>query len=48
MAVNDSLLLPVPDEDGAPFWEFAARGERRVPACTRSHINNRRSRPQSK
>ncbi|WP_405437331.1 Zn-ribbon domain-containing OB-fold protein [Streptomyces anulatus] len=33
MAVNDSLLLPVPDEDGAPFWEYAARGELRVQAC---------------
>ncbi|MBQ1111079.1 Zn-ribbon domain-containing OB-fold protein [Streptomyces anulatus] len=33
MAVNDSLLLPVTDEDGAPFWEYAARGELRVQAC---------------
>lgn len=30
----DQLLLPVPDEDGAPFWEYAARGELRVQACT--------------
>lgn len=29
----DVLLLPVPDEDGAPFWEYAARGELRVQAC---------------
>lgn len=27
------LLLPVPDEDGAPFWEYAAHGELRVQAC---------------
>src|SRR4051812_9108350 len=27
------LLLPVPDEDGAPFWEYAARGELRGRAC---------------
>ncbi|WP_103532813.1 Zn-ribbon domain-containing OB-fold protein [Streptomyces sp. SM11] len=33
MDVNDSLLLPVADEDGAPFWEYAARGELRVQAC---------------
>ncbi|MGW7557871.1 hypothetical protein ACWGJZ_42430, partial [Streptomyces rimosus] len=25
-----ALLLPVPDDDGAPFWEYAARGELRV------------------
>ncbi|MEU4179422.1 Zn-ribbon domain-containing OB-fold protein [Streptomyces sp. NPDC026589] len=30
---NDSLLLPVADEDGAPFWEYTARGELRVQAC---------------
>lgn len=29
----DGLLVPVPDEDGAPFWEYAARGELRVQAC---------------
>ncbi|THA72794.1 hypothetical protein E6P78_01245 [Streptomyces sp. A0958] len=29
----DDLLLPVVDEDGAPFWEYAARGELRVQAC---------------
>ncbi|MFE3327810.1 Zn-ribbon domain-containing OB-fold protein [Streptomyces sp. NPDC059176] len=26
-------LTPVPDEDGAPFWEYAARGELRVQSC---------------
>ncbi|MEV4880180.1 Zn-ribbon domain-containing OB-fold protein [Streptomyces cyaneofuscatus] len=36
MGVNDSLLLPVADEDGAPFWEYAARGELRVQACASS------------
>ncbi|MEU6865055.1 OB-fold domain-containing protein [Streptomyces sp. NPDC046876] len=30
----EGLLLPVPDEDGAPFWEYAARGELRIQACT--------------
>ncbi|WP_327244915.1 Zn-ribbon domain-containing OB-fold protein [Streptomyces sp. NBC_01320] len=29
----ESLLLPVADEDGAPFWEYTARGELRVQAC---------------
>ncbi|GHK02684.1 hypothetical protein SY2F82_44810 [Streptomyces sp. Y2F8-2] len=29
-----ALLSPVPDEDGAPFWEYAARGELRVQACS--------------
>ncbi|MER8046117.1 OB-fold domain-containing protein [Streptomyces sp. NPDC094032] len=28
-----ALLTPVTDEDGAPFWEYAARGELRVQAC---------------
>ncbi|NLU70101.1 OB-fold domain-containing protein [Streptomyces sp. HNM0574] len=28
-----ALLSPVPDEDGAPFWEYAAQGELRVQAC---------------
>ncbi|GAA3394435.1 Zn-ribbon domain-containing OB-fold protein [Streptomyces roseoviridis] len=27
------MLTPVADEDGAPFWEYAARGELRVQAC---------------
>lgn len=27
------LLAPVVDEDGAPFWEYAAQGELRVQAC---------------
>ncbi|MFB6814207.1 Zn-ribbon domain-containing OB-fold protein [Streptomyces sp. NPDC056347] len=30
---TDGLLTPVVDEDGAPFWEYAARGELRVQAC---------------
>lgn len=30
---GDGLLLPVPDDDGAPFWEYARRGELRVQAC---------------
>jgi uncharacterized OB-fold protein len=32
--VNDALLTPVVDDDGAPFWEYAARGELRIQACT--------------
>ncbi|MGW2931372.1 Zn-ribbon domain-containing OB-fold protein [Streptomyces sp. NPDC001156] len=31
--MTDTLLSPVRDEDGAPFWEYAARGELRVQAC---------------
>ncbi|MFC9507761.1 Zn-ribbon domain-containing OB-fold protein [Streptomyces sp. NPDC057002] len=27
------MLRPVTDPDGAPFWEYAARGELRVQAC---------------
>ncbi|MFD8547655.1 Zn-ribbon domain-containing OB-fold protein [Streptomyces sp. NPDC059649] len=27
------LLTPVVDDDGAPFWEYAARGELRVQSC---------------
>ncbi|WP_055490646.1 Zn-ribbon domain-containing OB-fold protein [Streptomyces sp. TP-A0356] len=27
------MLPPVRDEDGGPFWEYAARGELRVQAC---------------
>ena len=27
------MLRPVPDADGAPFWEYAAQGELRVQAC---------------
>lgn len=30
---KDGLLLPVPDDDGAPFWSYAAAGELRVQAC---------------
>ncbi|MFI1409797.1 Zn-ribbon domain-containing OB-fold protein [Streptomyces sp. NPDC020707] len=29
------MLTPVVDDDGAPFWEYAARGELRVQACAR-------------
>ncbi|MDX3567434.1 zinc ribbon domain-containing protein, partial [Streptomyces scabiei] len=27
------MLTPAVDEDGAPFWEYAARGELRIQAC---------------
>lgn len=27
------MLTPVVDRDGAPFWEYAARGELRVQTC---------------
>ena len=30
---SPSLLSPVPDDDGAPFWEYAAQDELRVQAC---------------
>ncbi|WP_369235354.1 Zn-ribbon domain-containing OB-fold protein [Streptomyces sp. R21] len=29
-----ALLSPVPDDDGAPFWQYAAAGELRVQACS--------------
>ncbi|MFI9822894.1 Zn-ribbon domain-containing OB-fold protein [Streptomyces sp. NPDC052013] len=29
----ENTLKPVADADGAPFWEYAARGELRVQAC---------------
>lgn len=32
-APADQLLVPVPDDDGAPFWTYAARSELRVQAC---------------
>jgi uncharacterized OB-fold protein len=31
--MNDSLLSPVLDDDGAPFWQYAAQGELRIQAC---------------
>ncbi|MFI9203551.1 Zn-ribbon domain-containing OB-fold protein [Streptomyces sp. NPDC053048] len=33
VTTDNGLLLPVPDADGRPFWEYAARGELRVQAC---------------
>lgn len=30
---DTGLLFPVPDDDGAPFWEYAAQGELRIQAC---------------
>ncbi|MDT0549629.1 Zn-ribbon domain-containing OB-fold protein [Streptomyces lonegramiae] len=30
----EGLLAPVPDEDGAPFFAYAARGELRVQTCS--------------
>jgi uncharacterized OB-fold protein len=32
--MDESLLSPVLDDDGAPFWEYAARGELRVQDCS--------------
>jgi hypothetical protein len=31
---DSGLLLPVPDDDGAPFWSYAAQGELRMQACS--------------
>jgi uncharacterized OB-fold protein len=31
------MLRPATDTDGAPFWEYAARGELRVQACADCH-----------
>ncbi|QES42198.1 hypothetical protein DEJ49_15445 [Streptomyces venezuelae] len=33
-AKTEPLLTPTQDEDGAPFWEYAAAGELRIQACT--------------
>ncbi|MGW1195629.1 Zn-ribbon domain-containing OB-fold protein [Streptomyces sp. NPDC002536] len=30
---DNGLLAPVPDVDGAPFWDFATRGELRIQTC---------------
>ncbi|MGW2231199.1 Zn-ribbon domain-containing OB-fold protein [Streptomyces formicae] len=30
----EPLLTPTVDDDGAPFWQYAARGELRIQACT--------------
>ncbi|MEV1020324.1 OB-fold domain-containing protein [Streptomyces sp. NPDC050264] len=30
---TEALLTPTPDDDGAPFWDYAARGELRIQAC---------------
>ncbi|MFH8990795.1 Zn-ribbon domain-containing OB-fold protein [Streptomyces sp. NPDC017940] len=32
-AKPDPLLTPAVDDDGAPYWEYAARGELRVQTC---------------
>ncbi|WP_267244105.1 Zn-ribbon domain-containing OB-fold protein [Streptomyces sp. PR69] len=32
---GDTLLPPVIDQDGAPFWEYAAQGQLRIQACAR-------------
>ncbi|MEU6391853.1 OB-fold domain-containing protein [Streptomyces sp. NPDC046939] len=32
-ATQSALLTPTPDDDGAPFWAYAARGELRIQAC---------------
>jgi len=33
MSESRSLLSPVLDDDGAPFWQYAAQGELRIQAC---------------
>jgi uncharacterized OB-fold protein len=30
---HEGLLTPVADDDGAPFWEYAARHELRIQSC---------------
>ncbi|MFJ9035196.1 Zn-ribbon domain-containing OB-fold protein [Streptomyces sp. NPDC102406] len=32
-APPSALLTPTPDDDGAPFWAYTARGELRIQAC---------------
>ncbi|MFE0174256.1 Zn-ribbon domain-containing OB-fold protein [Streptomyces sp. NPDC059002] len=31
---QEPLLTPAVDDDGAPFWDYAAQGELRIQACT--------------
>ncbi|MEU9209321.1 OB-fold domain-containing protein [Streptomyces sp. NPDC048415] len=31
--MNEPLLSPVLDDDGTPFWQYAAQGELRIQAC---------------
>lgn len=33
-ASPEPLLTPTMDDDGAPFWAYAARGELRIQSCT--------------
>ncbi|MFH8609320.1 Zn-ribbon domain-containing OB-fold protein [Streptomyces sp. NPDC018029] len=33
-ATPEPLLTPTMDDDGAPFWAYAARGELRIQTCT--------------
>ena len=33
ITTDEGLLLPLQDEDGAPFWEGTLRGELRIQAC---------------
>ncbi|MGW1027422.1 Zn-ribbon domain-containing OB-fold protein [Streptomyces sp. NPDC002577] len=35
MPRSDTLLSPVVDDDGVPFWEYASQGELRIQACAR-------------
>ncbi|MEU3396987.1 putative OB-fold protein [Streptomyces filamentosus] len=39
------MLNPVIDEDGAPFWEFTARGELRIQACAEEECGELRFPP---
>ncbi|MFI8515747.1 Zn-ribbon domain-containing OB-fold protein [Streptomyces sp. NPDC085460] len=39
------MLNPVIDEDGAPFWEFTARGELRIQACAEKNCGELRFPP---
>ncbi|MGW4160428.1 Zn-ribbon domain-containing OB-fold protein [Streptomyces sp. NPDC004788] len=39
------MLVPLVDEDGAPFWEYAARGELRVQACAEADCGELRFPP---
>jgi uncharacterized protein len=39
------MLTPIVDDDGAPFWEYAARGELRIQACARQDCGELRFPP---
>lgn len=42
---TSQLLTPTLDDDGAPFWDYAARGELRIQACAEADCGELRFPP---